>query len=107
MPEMQIRTLATRLASALVVLAFLSIDAPAQDATAYTFQADGLACPFCAYSIEKQVKRIPGVETINIDIKKGTVTVTMAAGATLDEAVALKAVEAAGFSFRDFEHVRK
>jgi mercuric ion binding protein len=76
----------------------------AQDSqSAYTFHADGLACPFCAYSIEKQVSKIPGVEKIDIDIKKGVVTVIMATGTRLTEARARKAVEASGFSFRGFE----
>lgn len=76
--------------------------AAAEDPTVYTLQADGLACPFCAYGIEKQLNRIDGVESVETDVKSGTVIVTMKPGATLDEADAKRAVEAAGFTMRDF-----
>ena len=69
----------------------------------YTLQADGVACPFCAYGIEKQLGAIEGVEAVETDIKSGTVIVTMQDGATLDETTARKAVEAAGFTLRAFE----
>ena len=89
---------------AVAVLAFWAIAAGAQNATPpiYTLHADGLACPFCAYGIEKQLSKIDGVEQIDVDIESGTITLTMAEGASLDEATARKAVEAAGFTLRDF-----
>jgi mercuric ion binding protein len=77
---------------------------PAQDAKpVYTLYADGLACPFCAYGIEKQLSAIEGVETVETDLKTGTITITLLDGATLDEAVARMAVEAAGFTLRGFK----
>lgn len=76
----------------------------AQDAKpVYTLYADGLACPFCAYGIEKQLFAIEGVAAVETDLKTGTVTITMRDGATLDEPVARTAVEAAGFTLRGFE----
>ena len=72
----------------------------------YTLYADGLACPFCAYGIEKQLSKIKGVEKINTDIITGTVTITMALGAKLDETTARQAVEAAAFTLRDFKEVQ-
>ncbi len=69
----------------------------------YAIGVDGLACPFCAYGIEKQLNRIAGVETVSTDIKSGTVTVTMEEGVTLEEVAATKAVEDAGFTLRTFE----
>lgn len=74
-----------------------------EDKTAYVVQADGLACPFCAYGIEKQIQRIDGVESVSTDIKSGTVVITMTPGRTLEEADAQRAVEAAGFTMRRFE----
>ena len=75
----------------------------AQDAKpAYTLEADGLACPFCAYGIEKQLSAIEGVESVETEIKSGTIVVTMQDGASMDEAAARKAVEAAGFTLRAF-----
>ena len=69
----------------------------------YKLYVDGLACPFCAYGVEKKVTGLKGVEKIDIDIDGGLVSVTMAGGATLDEATASEAVDQAGFSLRKFE----
>lgn len=71
----------------------------------YRLRVDGLACPFCAYGIEKKLGVIKGVQRIEVDIGAGAVTVTMVEGATLDEAAARKAVKEAGFSLRSFEQV--
>ena len=75
----------------------------AEKPASYRFQADGLACPFCAYGIEKQVGRLPGVAAVSIDMKSGTVTITMTAGASLTEAEAKRAVDRSGFTMRDFK----
>ncbi len=72
----------------------------------YQLRVDGLACPFCAYGIEKELKRTEGVAGLAIDINAGTVTVTMAAGATMTEAEASQIVKDAGFTLRAFEEVR-
>lgn len=68
----------------------------------YVIEADGLACPFCAYGIEKQLSAIEGVKSVETDIRSGTVIVTMQDTATLSEQSARRAVEAAGFTMRDF-----
>jgi len=68
----------------------------------YSLQADGLACPFCAFGIEKQLGRIDGVDTVTTDIVEGIVTVVMRDGATLDRQSAADAVTAAGFSLSGF-----
>lgn len=70
---------------------------------AYKLRVDGLACPFCAYGIEKKLNAIKGVQQIEVDIATGIVTVTMAEGATLDEATAKQTVKDAGFTLRGFE----
>ena len=74
--------------------------------TQYQLQVDGLACPFCAYGIEKELNRTEGLETIDIDINAGTVTVTMAEGATMTKDQAGRIVEDAGFTLSGFEEVQ-
>jgi len=75
------------------------------DATQYRLQVNGLACPFCAYGIEKELHEIAGVSAVDTHIKDGAVIVTMQDGATLDESTARKAVKAAGFTLGGFrEH---
>ena len=94
-----IRTTVFALALLLPVAAFA---APSQ----YQVGVDGLGCPFCAYGIEKELKRTEGVAGIAIDINAGTVTVTMTEGATLTEAKAGRIVKDTGFTLRAFEEVR-
>ena len=69
----------------------------------YKLYVDGLACPFCAYGVEKKVGGLDGVEKVDIEIEEGLVAVTLADGATLDEATASRAVDEAGFTLRKFE----
>lgn len=69
----------------------------------YQIEVDGLACPFCAYGIEKQLGKIEGVQTIETDIQAGRVIVTMDDGHTLDESRAEQAVDRAGFTLGSFE----
>jgi mercuric ion binding protein len=76
------------------------------DGHVYRLRVDGLACPFCAYGVEKKLSGVNGVEKLTLDIDAGLVTVTMAPGAALDEAVARKAISAAGFTLRGFERTK-
>lgn len=71
-------------------------------ASVHSFKVDGLACPFCSYGVEKQLKAIPGVSGIKISIKTSTVTVTMKDGMKLTKTQADRAVKAAGFTMRNF-----
>ena len=86
-----------------MMLALPGIGATAQ--TKFQLQVDGLACPFCAYGIEKQMNRTAGLESIDIDINAGTVTATMAEGATITEAQAAQIVEDAGFTLKSFQQL--
>lgn len=89
------------IALSLVLVATSVLAAPAT----YRLHVDGLACPFCAYGIEKKLNAIEGVELLETNIKEGTVIVTMKDGAALDKATAKKAVKEAGFTLNGFERV--
>ena len=87
----------------LTVLAFLFAgNIQIWAASVHSFKVDGLACPFCSYGVEKQLKAIPGVSAVKISIKTSTVTVTMKNGTKLTKAQASKAVKDAGFKMRNF-----
>ncbi len=88
-----------------IALAFMPLAVTAAQ-EAYSLTVDGLACPFCAYGIEKQLTALEGVESIEIDIDEGTVLVTTAEGAEIDEADFEQAVDDAGFTLRKVEQVR-
>lgn len=82
-----------------------AMTAERSDAARYKIVVDGLACPFCAYGIEKKLSAIDGVRTVQTDIASETVTVTMVPRKTLDKATAARAVKDAGFTMHDFEEV--
>ena len=72
----------------------------------YALAVDGLACPFCAYGVEKQLTAIEGVESVETDVKSGQVVVTLIEGMTLSEDTARQAVEDAGFTLRALKQIQ-
>lgn len=76
-------------------------------AAQYALQVNGLACPFCAYGIEKELKSIDGVNGVEVDINEGRVIVTAAEGARFDKEAARRAVKNAGFTLAGFEELER
>ena len=68
----------------------------------YHLGVDGLACPFCTYGIEKQLRKLDGVADLDTDIAQGLIKIRMNEGKSLTEAEAEKAVKKAGFKLRSF-----
>ncbi|MEE9129118.1 MAG: cation transporter [Phycisphaerales bacterium] len=65
---------------------------------------DGLACPFCAYNIEKRVKTLEGVEPdarIVTSIEHGLAKFPWKSGVAFDPAAVRKAIHEAGFTPRE------
>jgi len=91
----------------LLLVLFLAASSGVQaEPSAYQIRVDGLACPFCAYGIEKALLGLEGVEQVKTDIDAGIVTVTMSGSTTLTREQARTAVEEkAGFTLRDFDPV--
>lgn len=73
----------------------------------YALEVKGLACPFCAYGVEKRLNKLTGVEEVEVDVAGGRVVVTMKEGATLTREKASKAVDEAGFSLASFQQVEQ
>lgn len=71
--------------------------------TQYIMRVDGLACPYCAYGIEKKLKQIEGVEAIDIDLNAGVVRVKAGEGVELTEPRMRKLFHDAGFTYRSME----
>ena len=89
-----------------IVLVLLLVAGPIFAAdTAIHVQVDGLACPFCAYGLEKKLKPLPGVTAVRIDYQAGWVELTLGDGTTLEEATIRRAVRAAGFTPRAIHRV--
>ncbi len=66
----------------------------------YDLRVDGLACPFCAYGIEKKFTKTQGVEKVNIDLKNGLVIVETVEGKIFSEDQLKKIIDDAGFTMK-------
>lgn len=61
---------------------------------------NGLTCSQCSKSIEQQLKKIPYIDRIHMDLEKTTATVYFKKGSQVAPEALAKAVENAGFSLR-------
>jgi mercuric ion binding protein len=68
--------------------------------TQYNLRVDGLACPFCAYGIEKKFIKTEGVESVDIDLQNGLVIVNTAEGKTFKEDKLKEIINDAGFTMK-------
>ena len=66
----------------------------------YDLRVDGLACPFCAYGIEKKFTRTEGVENVEIDLKNGLVVVKTSDGKSFTEDQLSNIIKDAGFTMK-------
>jgi len=71
--------------------------------TQYIMRVDGLACPYCAYGIEKKLKEIDGTSNISVDLDKGLVKVDVKEGVTLSENKMKQLFQDAGFTYRSMK----
>lgn len=65
----------------------------------YSIRVDGLACPYCAYGIEKKLNELEGIKFIDMDLEKGIVTVE-AYGVKLEDQQLRQLFQDAGFTYR-------
>ncbi len=87
-----------------IVVMFSSIPASfAAAGTNYNMRVDGLACPFCAYGIEKKFKKIEGISNIKVDLDKGLVSVDAKEGLELKEEAMKKLFNDSGFTYRSMK----
>ena len=65
----------------------------------YSIRVDGLACPYCAYGIEKNLNAMEGVRFRDMDLEKGIVTVETH-DVTLSDEQLKQLFQDAGFTYR-------
>lgn len=61
-------------------------------------RVNGLSCPLCATNVEGQLKRLPGVNIVDIDLDEGLVSVSMSGKERPTRAQIARAIEDAGFT---------
>lgn len=84
---------------ALIIFPVLALGAE----TKRTAHIDGMTCPSCAASIEKQFKKIPQVSDIDINIRKGTAVVSVKDGQDLSDDQIKTAIETAGYKLKSVD----
>lgn len=95
-----------RLLQKALLLLIIAFPAAATAADGYKLIVEGLACPICAYRVERHLAALDGVESADVDFRTGTAIVRMAEGATLDETTIRRAIEATGFRLGGVEEIR-
>lgn len=71
-------------------------------------RVDGLACPFCDFGLSKLLKKLEGVENVELDLNEGIAELLLKPGATVSNEEIKRAVDLAGFTApkdRDITHV--
>lgn len=67
----------------------------------------GMSCPFCVYGVEQKLKKLDGVEDLEVVLETGIASLTMEDGADLSNDLLKKTVKEAGFEVakisRDFD----
>lgn len=74
--------------------------------TVYLIRVDGLACPYCAYGIEKKLNELDGVKFIDMNLEKGIVTVE-AYDVELNDAQLKQLFQDTGFTYRSKQEMVK
>jgi len=70
-------------------------------------KVEGLYCPFCAYGLEKQLKKIKGFKKVEVNLKHGIAELHIKQGVTVTDAAIQTAVEDAGFDSASIERLSK
>jgi len=78
-----------------------------QNKTYIKIWVDGLACPFCAYGLEKQIKKLSDVSNLFVDLNKGFITFVATSKKIPSEKILKKLVKEAGFVVRKIKYANK
>ncbi|NOX69151.1 MAG: heavy-metal-associated domain-containing protein [Gammaproteobacteria bacterium] len=86
--------------AAVISVTLLFTGAVLADETHYRVDVEGMNCPFCAYGIEKKLKRLDGVEQVEVDLTHGQFWLKVDDAITMSEETVSTIVRDAGFTFK-------
>ena len=90
-----------RILSLLVFAMALLLAAPAgAQVEQLTLRVDGLACPFCAYGVEKKLKALEGYRSFDVRINEGKILLGWRDDRPLDLTAIEEAIRKSGFTLR-------
>ncbi len=70
---------------------------PQQQARVIKVEILGMSCPFCAYGAEQKLKKLDGVDELEVELDSGLATLTMEEDADIPNETLKKTVDDAGF----------
>ena len=85
----------------LVILSTGLLSSAQAQVEAISIRVDGLSCPFCAYGLEKKLKKIEGVDEVKINVDKGLADLHHKTGESIAVERLNDAVADAGFTPRE------
>ncbi len=101
----------SKLISLFFILLFLHSSAfslfAESDTQKIMIKVEGLYCPFCAYGLEKQLKKLKGFKKVEVNLKHGTAELHIKPGVTVTDKAIQAAVEDAGFDSASIERKQK
>jgi len=68
------------------------------DMDKFTVDVDGLGCPFCAYGLEKKIKKLKGIKKVKIDMEEAQMTFNYPSDKKLSIAAVEAQVDEAGYT---------
>lgn len=91
-----------KIALASPLLSALTLVVLAEPAFAQVTQAtaavEGLACPFCAFGVEKKLKQVRGVGGVEVQMEDGTAELSAVEGGSIEVGQIPPAIRKAGFT---------
>lgn len=89
------------------IILFLLASASAGSAVAenvqYDIRVDGITCPFCVATSERELKKIQGVHTVGANLETGVIFVCADSQVTFSDAQLKQLFLDKGFTYRSFE----
>jgi copper chaperone CopZ len=80
------------------VFFFLSASVFGADETVLEIDINGMTCPFCVYSLERELGRLSEVKQVLISLRSSKARLTLKAGAHIDSDTLREVVLEAGFT---------
>ena len=80
------------------VLLFLSASVFGADETVLEIDINGMTCPFCVYSLEKELGKLSEVKQVLISLKSSKARLILKEGAHIDSDTLREVVLTAGFT---------
>ncbi|HFA52120.1 MAG TPA: heavy-metal-associated domain-containing protein [Bacteroidetes bacterium] len=97
--------------SVIIFTAFSSISANAQNQAQtdnervfIKIEIKGLACPYCAYGMERELKKVSGVEDVDIELKTGMAYISTPISQKPSKEELTKIVDDGGFTAGGIEY---